>query len=471
MTDSRETSSAKSPEQSAGRGAELGEAPLGKLLLKLSLPATVAMVVNGLYNMVDTIFIGRGVGTDAIGGLALIFPVQMLFAAFGLGIGQGSASVVSRNLGAKNYERARRAAGNAFTLALLCGLSIVILGELFMEPLLDLLGTTAALRVYARDYLRIILLGAPFLMMAMAANNLLRAEGKARASMNVMLVGALSNIILDPIFIFGLKMGVSGAALASIMGQFLNFACGAWFLFSRKADVPIRLRDGIPEGSVVKEILTLGLPTFIRQSGQSIVSLLLNNQLGRYGGDIYISAYGVVNRILMFLVMPLFGTVQGFQPIAGFNYGAGKFDRVKKVLRLTTLFATVYTTGLFLLLNLFPQGFAGIFTTDPVLIEYTVRVIRFIFLAFPLVGIQITGGTYFLVVGKSFPSLILNLSRQFLFLIPFILILPRFWGITGLLGSFPLADFLAAFITVFWLVRELRHLGELTPELSATQLG
>ncbi len=442
--------------------AELGEAPIGKLLLKLSLPATFGMIINGLYNLVDTIFIGRGVGTDAIGGLALSFPAQMIIMGFGIAIGQGAASVVSRNLGSQNDQRARRAAGNAFALALTAGLLILIFGRLFLEPLLNLLGATDALYVYIRDYLSIILLGSPFIAIAMVSNNLLRAEGKAKISMVVMLVGAVTNIILDPIFIFVFRMGVAGAAWATIIGQILSFLYASRYFLMRKTIVQVRAKHWVPQGSVIREILSLGFPAFVRQGGQSIVAVMLNNMLGRYGGDIYISAYGVVNRLLMFLLMPLFGTVQGFQPVAGFNYGAGLYHRVRKTLKLTIIYATTYTTTGFLLLFLMPRFFAGIFSTDPVLIDTVVYVVRYVIAVFPFLGIQIIGGAYFLVIGKSFPSLILNLSRQFLLLIPLLLILPGIFGLTGLLVSFPIADFLATIITVVWLLVELRHLDNKT---------
>lgn len=441
--------------------AELGQAPIGKLLLKMSLPATFAMMVNGLYNLVDTIFIGRGVGTEAIGGLALAFPAQMIIMGFGISIGQGAASVVSRNLGAENDVRARRAAGNAFALAALAGILILTLGTVFLEPLLNLLGATDALRIHARDYLSIILLGSPFIALAMTSNNLLRAEGKAKVSMVVMLIGAVTNIILDPIFIFAFKMGVSGAAWATVTGQFLAFLYASRFFLSGKTLVHVKPKHWIPEASVLREIVALGFPTFVRQGGQSIVSVILNNLLGRYGGDIYISAYGVVNRLLMFLFMPLFGTVQGFQPIAGFNYGAGLFDRVRRTLKITLIYATAYTTVGFLLLFLMPRTFAGIFTADPQLIDTVAHVMRYVIAVFPLIGIQIIGGSYFLVIGKSFPSLVLNLSRQFLILIPLLLLLPRYFGITGLLVSFPVADFLATIITVIWLLAELRNIKDI----------
>jgi putative MATE family efflux protein len=450
------------PAPSNPERAELGRAPIGKLLIKMSVPATFAMIVNGLYNLVDTIFIGRGVGTEAIGGLALAFPAQMLIMGFGISIGQGAASVVSRNLGAENDARARRAAGNAFALALVSGTLILILGRVFLEPLLNLLGATEPLRVHARDYLSIILLGSPFIALAMTSNNLLRAEGKAKVSMVVMLIGAVTNIILDPIFIFVFKMGVAGAAWATIAGQFLAFLYASRFFVMRKTLVQVKAKHWIPEGSVLREIAVLGFPTFVRQGGQSVVSVILNNLLGKYGGDIYISAYGVVNRLLMFLFMPLFGTVQGFQPIAGFNYGAKLYHRVRRTLKLTIIYASAYTTIGFLLLFLMPRTFAGIFSADPELIDTVAHVMRYVIAVFPLIGIQIIGGSYFLVIGKSLPSLVLNLSRQFLILIPLLLILPGFFGLNGLLVSFPIADFLATIITVVWLLAELRNMKDET---------
>jgi len=440
--------------------AELGVAPVGTLLVKMSVPATVAMMVNGLYNLVDTIFIGRGVGTDAIGGLALAFPVQMIVMGVGMAIGQGAASVVSRNLGAENDRRARRAAGNAFALATAAGLVILAAGLLFLEPLLGLLGAMDPLRGHARDYLRIILYGSPFIALAMVSNNLFRAEGKARTAMTTMLIGAVTNIVLDPLFIFGFRMGVAGAAWATVIGQFLAFAFSASLFLRRRTLVVVRAKHWIPRASVLREITALGVPTFVRQGGQSIVAMLLNNMFGIYGGPVYISAYGVVFRLILFVFMPLFGTVQGFQPIAGFNYGARLYGRVRRTLRITAVYATAYTTTAFALLFGFPSLFAGIFTSDPQLIATVSRVMRSVVAAFPLLGIQIVGGAYFLVIGKSIPSLILNLSRQFLFLIPLLLILPRFFGLTGLLASFPAADLSAAVLTVTWLVLELRQLGK-----------
>lgn len=442
--------------------AELGEAPIGRLLLKMSLPATVAMMVNALYNLVDTIYIGRGVGTDGIGGLALALPVQMIIMAFGMAVGQGAASIVSRALGAEDDRRARRAAGNAFSLSFVLGLLTLVFGTLLLEPLLGLLGADfPAQKDHARDYLQIILIGAPFIAMTMVGNNLLRAEGKARVAMTVMLIGALANIILDPLFIFVFDMGVAGAAWATVIGQFLAFTYSSRFFILRRSLVQVKPRHWIPHRRIMGEIAALGFPTFVRQTGQSVVSILLNNLLGEYGGPIYISAYGVVNRLIMFLFMPLFGLIQGFQPIAGFNYGARKYGRMRQTVKITILVTSGYTTAGFALLMLFPGFFAGIFTPDTDLIRTVSVVIRYVVAVFPLLGIQIVGGTYFMVVGKPVPSLILNLSRQFFILIPLLILLPPLFGMTGLLISFPAADLLATVITGIWFLTELRHLREM----------
>ena len=437
---------------------ELGRAPIGRMLMKLSLPATFAMVVNGLYNLVDTFFIGRWVGTQAIGGLALAFPAQMIVMAIGISIGQGAASVVSRNLGAENDERARRAAGNAFAMALVAGLVLMVAGTLFMEPLLVLLGATEALVDHARDYLEVILLGSPFIGLAMTSNNLLRSEGKAKQSMTVMLIGAVTNLILDPLFIFVFGKGVAGAAWATVIGQILSFLYASHFFVMKKTHVEVGPKYWLPELSVIGEIIGLGLPAFVRQGGMSIVAMMLNNLLGAYGGDIYISSYGVVNRLVMFLFMPMFGMVQGFQPLAGYNYGAKLYGRVRRTLKVTMLAATAYAVTGFLVLFTIPHAMVRIFTTDAALIETTAGVMKYVIVMFPLVGIQVVGGTYFLAAGKPFPSLILNLSRQFLFLIPLLLVMPGLFGIQGILISFPIADVLAVAVTASWLLVDLRRL-------------
>jgi len=440
----------------------LGQEPIGKLLSKLSIPATIGMMVNAFYNLVDTIFIGRGVGPDAIGGLSIALPAQMIVMAIGIAIGTGAASIVSRNLGAQNPERANLGAGNAFGLALVMGITITVLGLIFIEPLLLIMGASETLFPLAYDYMSVIILGAPFIAFAMVSNNLLRAEGNAKMAMVSMLIGTVLNIILDPLFIFVFKMGIRGAAIATVISQIASFLFVFFHFLLGKSSINFGLKYMKPDLSILKETFVLGFPAFARQSGQSLVTILVNNLLSLYGGDVYISAMGVFNRLILFLFMPLFGMVQGFQPIAGFNYGAKQYKRVKEVLWLSIKIATAYMTVGFIMMFFFPQVMTRIFTSNQELITVASQVIRRLCIFLPFVGFQIVGSAYFQSVGKGIPSLFLNLSRQFLFLIPLLLILPVFFELQGLLWSFPIADALATIVTMIWLSWEVTHLRKQT---------
>jgi putative MATE family efflux protein len=440
------------------RDRMLGTESIGRLLIRLSLPASVAMIVTALYNLVDSIFVGRGVGVEAIGGLTIAFPFQMLVMAFAMMIGTGAASVVSRNLGAGNRERAYRAAGNAMVAALGFGLTVTVLGLLFLNPLLRLFGATPVLSGYARDYLAVILLGTPFISFAMASNNLVRAEGRATVAMATMIIGAAVNILLDPLFIFGFKMGIRGAALATVISQALSFAFLLLFFASGRSSLELRLRHLLPAAGVLREIFVLGFPALIRQGVGSVLVILVNNGLGRYGGDIYISVFGLVFRILHFVLMPILGIVQGSQPIIGFNYGAGSIDRVKRAVRLSVAVSTLLAAAGFLLLVTLSGPVFRLFSGDPALAAAGVPVLRLMILILPLVGLQMIGATYFQAVGKARPAMFLGLSRQVIFLLPLIIILPRLFGLWGIFASFPAADFLSSIITGVWLYKDVRSL-------------
>ncbi len=438
----------------------LGSQSIGKLLLRLSVPATVAMLVMALYNVVDTIFVGRGVGTDAIGGLTIVFPFQIIVMAFANMIGIGTASVVSRNLGSGNRDRACTAGGNAFAVSIGFGLLVTILGYTLLNPILRLFGATPVLLGYAREYLSVILAGTVFITFAMSTNHIVRAEGKATVAMLTMVLGAVANIILDPIFIFGLKMGIRGAALATVISQFLSFCFLLLFYLSGRSSLKIRPIHLKAVGGVLKEIFALGVPAFIRQGGMSLVLILVNNLLGRYGGDIYISVFGVIFRILHFVLMPLSGLVQGFQPITGYNYGAGKIDRVKYGVRLTLLISSALAVAGFLILSLLPGPIFRIFSTDSNLIRAGMPVLRVVVLIVPLIGIQMIGSAYFQAVGKARPAFFLGLSRQFIFLLPMMIVLPLAFGLWGVFAAFPAADFLSSLVTGLWLWKDVRNLGD-----------
>lgn len=434
----------------------LASESVGRLLFRLAAPATVGMMVNALYNVVDTYFVGRGVGALAIGGLAIAFPLQILVFGVGLLLGTGAASIISRALGAGDAERAQRTAGNMYTIGIITALVFLGLGRGFIDEILTVFGATEALLPYAREYVSLILFGAPFIILAVASNNMVRAEGRAGVSMMAMMLGAGSNIVLDYVFIMVLGMGIRGAALATVLGRFLAFAFLLVYLTSPRTGIRLRLRYVLPDFRLIARAAALGVPAFVRNIGGTILAITVNNVLRAYGGDMHIAAFGIINRILIFGLMPILGVNQGFQPMAGFNYGAKRFDRVRRSLRVAAVVCTVISVSLFALLMAAPRSILGIFSTNEQLLSVGTEALRWVAFALPLVGVQIVGATFFLAIGKAVPSLFLSMSRQIVFLIPLVLVLPRFWGLSGVWYAFPVADVLAVCVTGIWLSRELR---------------
>ncbi|HHT48488.1 MAG TPA: MATE family efflux transporter [Firmicutes bacterium] len=416
------------------------------------------MLVNALYNLVDTIFVGRGVGYLAIGGLTIAFPVQMLIMAVSLMIGVGGSSVVSRSLGAKNHEQAAQTAGNSFFLVSLLGFAIFILGSIFIDPLLHLFGATTEIFPYAKTYLRTIFVGTIYFPSVVASNNLIRAEGKAKIAMISMLIGAIANIFLDYLFIFPLEMGVYGAALATILSQLLSAIFVIVYFTRGHSTLQFRPSHFRPTKDILRQILTVGFASFARNAAGSLIVVIVNHLLVLYGGSLAISVYGVLQRFTRFLFMPLFGIVQGMQPIVGYNYGARKLDRVTHAVKLSIIVATIYATTTSLLAQAFPTFVIGLFSEEPELIEKGTLALRFVIAMVPLIGIQIVGAALFQALGKALPSLILTLSREILLFIPFVLILPSFLGLTGIWLAFPLADLFAILFTIVFLKKEMRRL-------------
>jgi putative MATE family efflux protein len=445
-------------EEKNNKDKMLGTERIGKLLTKLSVPAIVGMIVNALYNVVDTIFIGRGVGTMGIGGLTIAFPVQMFIMAVAMLIGIGAASVISRGLGAGERDRANRSAGNTLSVSIIFGVIVMAAGYLLMKPLLRILGATEEIMPYARDYLSVIFLGAPFITFAAASNNVVRAEGRAAVAMLTMVIGTGLNILLDPIFIFGLGLGVKGAAIATVISQFVSFTFLLLFFLSGRSSLKIKLKYLRPNWHVLGEMLKLGLPIFVRQFGVSIFAVIVNNSLRAYGSGLHIAAFGVVNRLLMFMLMPLMGLSQGFQPIAGYNYGARDYGRVREVVKVSIIVSTLIAAVFFVIVMLFPRPLLRIFSEDALLIREGIRVLRTVSIAVPLIGLQLIGATYFLALGKAIPSLLLGMSRQILFLIPLVLLLPLAFGLNGIWIAFPAADFLATAVTVIWFGVDIQRL-------------
>jgi len=439
----------------------LGEERISKLLVNLSVPATIGMMVNALYNLVDTIFVGRGVGALAIGGLTIAFPIQMVIMAFAQMIGIGAASAISRSLGAKDIERADYVAGNSFLLIVILSSIIAAIGLIFTEPMLRFFGSTETILPYAKDYITIILWGSVFFSFAMSSNNLIRAEGNAKVAMATMLIGAILNIILDPIFIFVFKMGVKGAALATVISKFISFLYVLTYLYSGKSSLKIKLHHLKPKMHIIIEILTVGFASFARHVTGSVVAIVVNNSLRFFGGDMALIIVGIVHRVTMFVFMPLFGVVQGMQPIVGFNYGAKKFVRVKETLKLSLITTTVIATFGWLIIELFPFAIISVFTRDAEIIEKGSIIMRIVISVIPVIGIQIVGAALFQSLGKAVPSLILALLRQVLLFIPLVIILPRVLGL-GLLGiwiAYPAADILSVVLTVLFLRSELKKMS------------
>lgn len=429
------------------------------LLLKLGVPATAGMLVNALYNIVDTIFVGLGVGPLAIAALSIAFPIQMIVSSLAQALGVGAASIVSRRLGEKRPEEAARTMGTAYTAILVVTAVLVALLLSTLRPVLAFFGASEAIMPYAQEYTAIVGAGFFFFASSMAASSLIRAEGNAKASMIGMLIGALLNCVLDPLFIFGLGMGVAGAAWATVISQ----AAACAYLFSRyllgKTHVPLGRRDFRIRPDLLRESALLGIPVFLQSAGMSILVLLINNTLGTYGGDRAITIYGMNTRMVSLIIFPLFGIVQAFQPIVGYNYGARRYDRVRSAIRITA--ATMFSVAIFFfaLTMLFPGFFMGMFSRDPDLVRDASGVLRMMMLFIPLVSFQFIGSTYFQSIGKKTESMVLGLARQFLMLIPLVLIMPRFFGLVGVWTAFPTADFLSSVLTGSILLVELRRLG------------
>jgi len=450
------------------RSKMLANDSIGSLLFKLSLPAAIGMIVQALYNVVDAIFVGRGVGVMGIAGIAIGFPIQLAVMAIAQTIGIGAASIVSRSLGARNMERAEKTMGNAFSFAFILGAAVMIFGLIFIDPLLALFGSTKTILPFAKAYLNVILFGSMFITFNMSMNNVVRAEGNAKIAMGTMLIGAITNMILDPIFIFGFNMGIRGAALATVIAQGVTFVWLMYYFLSGKSVMKFHIRHLKPDKGITTEAFSIGASSSVRQMSGSVLVAILNHTLAIYGGDISIAIFGLINRLAMFALMPAFGVAQGFQPIAGFSYGAKRYDRTKKSLHLAIVVATIITTTGFLIMMLFSSQLIGLFTTDQDLIASGIMPLRIIILTFPFIGFMTIVSTLFQAIGKPVQALILSMARQIIFLIPLVFILPRFFKLSGVWYSFPLADFLTMILSVVLFINEVRIMNKKIEGILAT---
>lgn len=440
---------------------QLGEGKVINLLLKYSIPAIVGMIVNALYNIVDRIFIGHGVGTLAITGLTVGFPIMNILMAFGMLVGVGATSLISIRLGEQKKDEAEQILGNAAMLLIIISISITCLGLIFLNPILKIFGASNEALPYANQYLSIILAGSIFQAIGFGLNNSIRAQGSPKIAMATMLIGAVLNTILDPIFIFVLGLGVQGAALATILSQAVSAAWVLHFFLSGRSVLKLQIKNIRLSRSIALKILAIGSAPFALQMGASVLNAVLNKTLSTYGGDVAIAAMGVIMSVNMLILMPIFGINQGSQPIIGYNYGAKKFHRVKETLKLAILAATAVAFLGFVATRLFPHQLIGLFNSeDKELLKVGSRALSIFLMMLPIVGFQIVSSNYFQATGKPKQAMFLSISRQFLLLIPALMILPRFFGLDGAWMAGPVSDVGAFLITGFWLYKELKHLDE-----------
>lgn len=445
---------------------ELGTKPVGKLLMQYSIPAIIAMTAASLYNMVDSIFIGQGVGPMAISGLAITFPFMNLTAAFGAAIGVGASTCISVKLGQRDYSSANRILGNTFTLNLIVGIAIGVICLVFLDPILRFFGASNQTIVYARDYMEVILAGNVFSHMYFGLNAVLRSASKPRHAMFATIFTVVINTLLDPIFIYTFQLGIRGAAYATILSQILALI---WQmkLFSNKKEL-IRFTSGTYrlQKDLVRNIIGIGMSPFAMNVCACIVVIFINKGFVAYGGDLAVGAYGIDNRVAFFFIMITMGVTQGMQPIAGYNYGSQQLDRLMKVLRYSVYAGvTVMTTG-FLVAMFLPELCVRMFTSDETLIAMAVRGIRIDMAAFPVVGYQMVVTNFFQSIGKAKISMFLSLSRQLLFLIPLLIVLPPQLGVDGVWLSLPVSDVIAAIVAAVMMFIYMKKFNRKHKELT-----
>jgi putative MATE family efflux protein len=440
---------------------------IGRLLLKLSLPTFFGFFVMTLYNVVDTIYIGHYVGPLGIAGLSIVFPLQMISIGIGEMTGMGGASLISRSIGAGDVLKAEQTLGNALTANIVLSIVLMVVCLAMPDFWLRLMGSSETILPYARDYMTIIVIGMLFMTFSMALNNLIRSEGNARVPMIGMIIGAVTNIILDSIFIITLGMGVQGAALATVIAQLVSVAYFMLYYFGGKSFLKIHSRNLAIRWHILKEILAIGIASFARMVASSFSAIFVNRMLILYGGDFAISAFGIIHRILMFAIMPGIVIGGGLQPILGFNYGAKRYDRAIRAILIAM--GAAFACGLFVFVVVFfaPEPFIRIFTNDTVLVEISVYAAKRIFLALYVISIMMVGSLIFQAIGKAVQSFITSVARPILFLIPVVMILPHFWGLDGVWWAFPISDGLTFLLTLLLLIpqiRELRKKHHLAPE-------
>jgi putative MATE family efflux protein len=435
---------------------ELGTEKISRLLIKQAVPASIGILVMSLNMIVDTIFVGQWIGVLAIAAITVVLPIAFMISSIGMGIGIGGSSIISRALGNENSEKALLTFGNQISLTTILALLFVVLGNIYSTEILTLFGAKGAILDPAQAYFDVIIFGVPFLTFAMMGNPVIRAVGKPKFAMYAMLIPAVVNIALDILFIKYMHLGMYGAGLATAIAY---ASCGLFILYffiSNKSELKIIPKNFGLDFSIVNEIVRLGGVSIARQGTISILMIVLNYSLYKYGGEISISIFGIINRVMMFALFPIMGITQGFLPIAGYNYGAKKYDRVKETIQKAIVYGCVVAGFIYIMIVLFAKEIISVFSTDATLLAETPRAMLLVFLASPVIAIQLIGSAYFQAAGKALPALFLTLLKQGVFLIPLAYILPMYFGVDGVWYSFAIGDVLATIITYIVVRREIK---------------
>ena len=439
-----------------GDSASFGTQAIPQLLIKQAVPASIGILVMSLNILIDTIFVGQWIGANAIAAINVVLPVSFFIAALGMAIGLGGSSIISRSLGNNDIEKATKTFGNQIVLTFSLTISFVVFGLFFVDSIVPAFGGKGALNEPAKIYYTIVLYGVPVLGYCMMGNNVIRAVGKPKNAMYAMMLPSISNLTLDYLLIYVFDFGMHGAAWATTLSYCV---CALYILFffnSNHSVLQPNFNDFKLNARISKEIGALGSVTLARQGVISLSVLLVNNLLFGLGGESAVAVYAIISRLLMFSLFPVLGITQGFIPIAGFNYGAKNKKRVEQVIRTALLYATGFATLVFLMINIFSNSIGSIFTSELSVLEKAPAAIRWVFVATPIVGVQLIGAAYYQAIGKALPALLLSLTRQGFFFIPLVYILPSFLGINGVWLAFPIAELLSAIVTGCFLAYELR---------------
>jgi len=439
---------------------ELGKAKIGRLMLKYFIPAFVGVFLNALYNIVDRIFIGQGVGAEALSGISVVFPIMLIMMGFGMLIGIGTGVLVSINLGKKDIEMAEKTMGTGLALMVSVSVIVMLVTYILKEPILHSFGSTPETFQYANDYLNIILAGTVFMIVGFSLNNVIRSEGNARIAMISMILSSVTNVVLDYVFIFWLEMGVKGAAYATIISMFVLMVWVLLHFRGKRSVIKLKNKNIRIDWNILGEIVAIGMAPFSMQIASSFVQGLLNKKLIAFGGDLAAGAMGIINSVITIFIMAIVAINMASQPIIGFNFGAKSVVRVKETLRIALIAATVIAFGAFVVIESMPGFIVKLFNNDSqTLYDISVNGIRLVILALPIVGFQVVASNFFQSVGKAKLAMFATLFRQVILLIPLLFIFPVFWGINGIWFAFPVADTISAMAVSFLLVREWRKLS------------